>query len=125
MDRVDPLTLLWFAGWLVALFALFALGLRLPLQPRLRRPAALAYSIGVVLATLGTGVLANVALVRHDEHFDLTREGVFTPSKQAEQVVDLLRRDVKLTYFYQAQQPEGRRAKDMVEVLGRRNPRLH
>src|SRR5262249_41827893 len=70
-------------------------------------------------------VLANAALVLHDAHFDLTREGVFTPSRQAEQVVDLLRRDVRLTYFYQAQHQEGRRAKDMVEVLGRRNPHLH
>ena len=125
MDRVDPLNLLWFAGWLVALAALFALGLRLPLQPRLRRPAALAYAIGVVVATLGIGGLANVALVRHDEHFDLTREGVFTPSKQAEDVVDRLRQDVSLTYFYQSQHQEGLRAKEMVEVLGRRNPRLH
>ena len=32
---------------------------------------------------------------------------------------------MKLTYFYQSQDQEGRRAKDMVEVLGRRNPRLH
>ena len=31
---------------------------------------------------------------------------------------------MKLTYFYQAQDQQGRRAKDMVEVLGRRNPRL-
>jgi hypothetical protein len=69
--------------------------------------------------------LANVALVLHDAHFDLTREGVFTPAKQAENVVDRLSRDVKLTYFYQSQDQEGLRAKDMVEVLGRRNPRLH
>ncbi|HMH78558.1 MAG TPA: Gldg family protein, partial [Candidatus Udaeobacter sp.] len=34
-------------------------------------------------------------------------------------------RDVKLTYFYQSQHREGLRAKDMVEVLGRRNPHLH
>ena len=57
MDRVDPINLLWFAGWLVALAALFALGLRLPLQPRLRRPAALAYVAGIVAATLGIAVL--------------------------------------------------------------------
>ncbi len=93
---------------------LFALGLRLPLQPRLRRLPALGYVVGVVVATFGIVALSNVALVLHDAHFDLTREGVFTPSKQAETVVDRLSRDVKLTYFYQSQDQEGRRAKDMV-----------
>ena len=125
MDRVDPTNLLWFAGWAVALAVLFALGLRLPLQPRLRRPAALAYTVGIVIATLGFAVLANVALVRHDEHFDLTRERVFTPSRQALEVVDRLRQDVTLTYFYQSEHQQGLRARDMVEILGRRNPRLH
>jgi hypothetical protein len=125
MDRLDVVNTLWFAGWLAALAVLFALGLRLPLQPRLRRLPALGYVTGVVVTTLGLAALSNVALVLHDAHFDLTREGVFTPSKQAEDVVDRLHRDVKLTYFYQSQHQEGLRAKDMVEVLGRRNPRLH
>jgi hypothetical protein len=125
MDRLDVVNSVWFVVWLAALGVLFVLGARLPLQPRLRRPLAFAYGAGIILVTLGIAVLANMALVLHDAHFDLTREGVFTPSRQAEQVVDRLRRDVKLTYFYQAQHQEGRRAKDMVEVLGRRNPRLH
>jgi len=125
MDRLDFVNTLWFVGWLAAVVALFVLGLRLPLQPSLRRLPALAYVAGIVVATLGLAALANLALVLHDAHFDLTREGVFTPSKQAEGVVDRLRRDVKLTYFYQAQDQQGRRAKDMMEVLARRNPRLH
>ena len=125
MDRPDLVNVVWFVGWLVALAVLFGLGLRLPLQPRLRRLPALVYTVAVVAAALGVAALANVALVLHDAHVDLTREGVFTPSKQAEHVVDRLDRDVKLTYFYQSQDQEGRRAKDMVEVLGRRNPRLH
>ena len=125
MDRLDVVNALWFGGWLVAVAVLLGLGLRLPLQPRLRRLPALGYVIGIVVAALGLAALANVALVLHDAHFDLTREGIFTPSKQAESVVDRLSRDVKLTYFYQAQDQEGRRAKDMVEVLGRRNPYLH
>jgi len=124
MDRLDVINTIWFVGWLIALAVLLVLGLRLPLQPRLRRLPALGYAAGIVAATLGLTALANVALVLHDAHFDLTREGVFTPSHQAEQVVDRLRRDVKLTYFYQSQDQEGRRAKDMVEVLGRRNPHL-
>jgi hypothetical protein len=124
MDRLDGINTIWFGGWLIAVATLFALGLRLPLLPRLRRFPALAYTGAIVATTLGVAVLANVALVLHDVHFDLTREGVFTPSKQAETVVDRLRQDVKLTYFYQAQDQAGRRARDMVEVLGRRNPRL-
>src|SRR6185369_1787194 len=115
MDRLDFVNTLWFVGWLAAVVALFVLGLRLPLQPSLRRLPALAYVAGIVVATLGLAALANLALVLHDAHFDLTREGVF----------DRLRRDVKLTYFYQAQDQQGRRAKDMMEVLARRNPRLH
>jgi ABC-type uncharacterized transport system len=125
MDRLDAINTIWFAGWLIAVAALFTLGLRLPLLPRLRRFPALAYTAAIVAATLGVAVLANVALVLHDVHFDLTREGVFTPSKQAETVVDRLHQEVRLTYFYQAQDQAGRRAREMVEVLGRRNPHLH
>ena len=124
MDRVDGVNALWFAGWLVAVGALFVLGLRLPRLPRLRGLPALGYAAVIVAAALGVAVLANVALVLHDVHVDLTREAVFTPSRQAETVVDRLRQDVKLTYFYQAQDQAGRRAREMVEVLGRRNPRL-
>jgi ABC-type uncharacterized transport system len=125
MDRPDGINTLWFAGWLVAVAVLFALGLRLPLMPRLRRLPRLAYEGALVIVTIGLAILANVALVLHDVHFDLTREAVFTPSKQAETVVDRLHQDVKLTYFYQGQDQAGRRAKDMVEVLGRRNMHLH
>jgi hypothetical protein len=124
MNGVDAINALWFAGWLVAVGVLFVLGLRLPRLPRLRGVPALGYAAGIVAAALGVAVLANVALVLHDVHVDLTREAVFTPSRQAETVVDRLRQDVKLTYFYQAQDQAGRRARDMVEVLGRRNPRL-
>src|SRR5262252_10862436 len=113
MDRLDVVNTIWFAVWLGALMLLFWLGLRLPLQPRLRRLPALGYAIAIVVATLGVVALANVAIVLHDAHFDLTREGVFTPAPQAENVVDRLRQDVKLTYFFQAQDREGRRAKDM------------
>ena len=115
---------MWFAGWLAAVLLLFGLGTRLPLQPRFRRVTAVAYATSVIAAVVAVGALANVALSLHDVHFDLTREQVFTPSRQAEQVVDSLDQQVKLTYFYQAQDPAGKRARDMVEVLGRRNPFL-
>ncbi len=79
MDQVDAINALWFAGWLVAVGALFVLGLRLPRLPRLRGLPALGYAAAIVVAALGVAVLANVALVLHDVHVDLTREAVFTP----------------------------------------------
>jgi hypothetical protein len=124
LSRLDVVNSLWFAVWLAAVLLLFGLGVRLPLQPRLRRLAAVAYTTGVIAAVVAIAALANVAVTLHDVHFDLTREQVFTPSRQAEHVVDSLDRPVKLTYFYQAQDPAGKRARDMVEVLGRRNPLL-
>jgi hypothetical protein len=124
VSRLDVVNSLWFAGWLIAVLALFVLGLRLPLQPRLPRVAAAAYTTAVVASVAALAALANVALFFHDVHFDLTRERVFTPSRQAQQLVDELDRHVELTYFYQAQDPAGKRARDMVQVLGRRNPLL-
>jgi hypothetical protein len=128
MEHSDPLActnLLWFAGWCVALLVLFVLGLRLPLQPRVSRLTGLGYATGTVIAALVLAVLANAALVVHDVHFDLTRERVFTPSRQALEVVDRLSQDVELTYFYHGQDPNGKRLKDMLMMLGRRNARLH
>ena len=128
MEHYEPAALhnvLWFSGWCLALLVLFVLGIRLPLQTRWRRFGSLVYTTGAVVAASALVVLANVALVVHDVHFDLTREGVFTPSRQALEVVDRLQQDVDLTYFYQAQDAQGKRLKELLEVLGRRNPRLH
>ena len=124
MSGLDVVDVLWFVGWLVAMLVLFWLATRLPLQPGLRRPATIAYTSALVAGVVAVAALANVALVRHDAHVDLTREQIFTPSREAEAVVDGLRQDVKLTYFFQAQDPAGKRARDMVQVLARRNPRL-
>ena len=117
--------LLWFVGWCVAMLVLFGLGIRLPLQRRLSHWMGVAYTAGSVVAAIVVTVLANVALAGHDVHFDLTRERVFTPSRQALEVVDRLSQDVALTYFYHAQDPNGKRLKELMAVLGRRNPRLH
>jgi hypothetical protein len=54
----------------------------------------------------------------------MTREKIFTPSQQAMAVVDQLRQPVKLTYFYRGQDPAGRRMKDVLDVMGRRNALL-
>ena len=120
----DAINALWFGGWLGALLLLFLLALRLPLQWRRPRLPAFVGSALVVAAAVGTVVLANVALSRHDVHVDLTRDRAFTPSRQAEEVVQSLTRDVRLTYFYHAADQNGRRAKALLEVLGRRHPHL-
>ena len=39
-------------------------------------------------------------------------------------MVDRLDRPVQLTYFFQGQDPNGRRAADIMEIMGRRNPLL-
>lgn len=120
----DALDLLWFGGWLAALAVLCVVALRLPLDVRRRGILRAVYVCGVPAAAVAVVVLANAALMRHDVHIDLTRERTFTPSRAAEEVVASLTREVKLTYFYHARDEAGRRAKHLVEVLGRHNPLL-
>jgi hypothetical protein len=82
----------WFAGWLLAVLILFFASLRLPLQTRLTPRKSLLLNAAVVIAALAVTVFANIGLILHDVHIDLTREKVFTPSQQAMKVVDNRRR---------------------------------
>jgi ABC-type uncharacterized transport system len=112
----------WFAGWLVAVVLLFLAALRLPLALGLTRWRAIVLHGAVVAIAVLATALANVALTLNDAHVDLTREKIFTPSAQAMQVVDGLKERVRLTYFYRSQDPEGRRVKEVLGVMARRNP---
>ena len=114
--------LLWAAGWLAAMLALFWAGLRLPLQTRLGRWRNWLYTGVVVAAALGLCALANSALTLHDGHIDLTREKIYTPSAAAMRVVEGLDREVRVTYFYHSQDAAARRARDILQVMQRRNP---
>ena len=106
-----------------ALSLLFVAGLRLPAgAPGWPRWAA---RVGAVAGGLAAVVLANVALYRHDLHFDLTASRAFTLAPEVEQLARSLRQDVELIYFYQKQDPAGRAAKTLVEIMGRTHPRLH
>jgi len=116
--------LVLFAGWLVAVVLLFLAGSRLPLAVRHGRFRAIAFHAAIVVAAVGVAVLANVALTLNDAHFDLTREKIYTPSAQAMKVVDDLTQPVRLTYFYRSQDPEGRRVREVLGVMARRNPLL-
>jgi hypothetical protein len=114
---------LWFGAVLGALLVLFAAGIRVPsARTGWRRVLARA---GLVAVAATCTLLANVALYRHDAHFDVTRSQAFTPSPEAQRVIASLAEDVELTYFFQKQNPAARAAKRMVEVMGRTNPRLH
>jgi gliding motility-associatede transport system auxiliary component len=115
--------LLWFAGWFLAVVVLFAAGLRLPLAP-LSGVWARLYAVGCVAAGIGVWVLSNVAIVLNDTHIDLTREKIYTPSADALAVVDELKTPVRITYFYRSDDPVGRRAADILGVMGRRNSLL-
>lgn len=68
---------------LVALFFLFAAGLRLPVARAgwYRRCAQGLVILGSAALTL----FADMALYRHDVHFDVTHERPFTPSPEARQ----------------------------------------
>lgn len=114
---------LWFLVVLGALLLLFTAGTRLP-SARAGWRRGLART-GLIAGAAALTLLANVALYRHDVHFDVTRSHAFTPSPEAQRVVAALGEDVDLTYFYQKQNPAGRAAKRMVEIMGRGNPRLH
>lgn len=114
--------MIWFVCTIAALALLLAAGLRVPAPAAGTRRVALRVLLvaGACAATLA----ANVALYKHDAHFDLTREQAFTPAPETLRVVRGLTQDVELTYFYQKQNPAGRSAKTMVELLGKLNPRL-
>jgi hypothetical protein len=120
--QIELQPLLWGIGWLVAVSVLFWAGLRLPLQTRLGRWQNWLYTGGVVGAGFALFTLANVALALHDGHIDLTREKIYTPSAAAMRVVAALSREVRVTYFYHSQDPAGRRARDILELMHRRNP---
>ena len=128
MDKVDGIeTRCWFAR--------LAARRRRPVRrwasgcaasPRLRGLPALALRRGHRRwPPSAVAVLANVALVLHDAHVDLTREARLHAVQAGRDGGRPLRQDVQAHVLLPgARIRAGRRAKDMVEVLGRRNPSL-
>jgi hypothetical protein len=118
----DAAGALWFCGVIGALLVLFAAGLR----ARVPAPVLLRWLVrgAVVAAATAATILANVALYRHDLQLDVTREHAFTPSAEAQRIVLGLSQPVKLTYFYQKQDPAGRGAAGILRLMARLNPQL-
>ena len=112
---------LLFIGWTVALIGVFALALRLP--PRLGGPRhrAALFNLLLAVAAVAVAYLANVAVLRHDVHFDLSREGLNTPPPQLAAVIDGLSSDIALTYFYNSADPYALKATELLTVASRRN----
>jgi hypothetical protein len=113
---------LYFGAWCAAMLLIFSLGLRLPLYPR-GRLARIA-SPSIVTAALVLALLGNIALYRHDEHFDATVSGRFTPPPELQTIARSLQDDVVLTYFYNSKDDDAYAAKQVLAVVGRQHPRL-
>ena len=113
-----------FAAWSLTLLMLFVLAVRLPLRGRGSRWTAWASNALIVGGALGAVIAGNVALYRHDVHFDATREGLNTPPRQLTDLVDQLRSPLSLAYFYNASDPNAIRTRDMIETAARNHPLL-
>src|SRR3954471_3697814 len=121
-DRISNSLL--FAAWSLTLLTLFALATRLPLRGRGSRWTAWATNALIVCGALGAVIAANVALYRHDVHFDATREGLNTPPQQLIDVADQLRSPLSLAYFYNASDPNALATRDMISTAARNHPLL-
>ncbi|MBO0736537.1 MAG: Gldg family protein [Alphaproteobacteria bacterium] len=113
---------LYFGSWCAAMLLIFSLGLRLPLHPR--GPLARLLAPGLIATAFGLVLFGNVALYRHDAHFDATVTGRYTPPPELEKVARQLRGDVVLTYFYNSKDENADAAKQVLAVAARRYPHL-
>ena len=112
----------YFGAWCAAMLLIFSLGLRLPLHPRGRLARFAAASL--MGAAFALALLGNIALYRHDAHFDATVGGRFTPPPELEKVARSLQGDVALTYFYNSKDGYAAAAKQVLAVAARRHPHL-
>ena len=113
---------LLFAAWSLTLLALFTLALRLPLRGSGSRLSAWVTTVLVTAAAIAIVVAANVALFRHDVHFDVSREGRNTPPSQLTTVIGNLRAPLSLTYFYNAGDVNALAAKELIAIAAHGHP---
>ncbi len=118
--------LAWFAGWLLAVAALFHAGVTLPgaLAALPHRGARRVLAGAATIAAVAFVVLAGAALGRIERQFDLTIARTFTPDPAALAVAAGVDRPVQLTYFYRGDDPVGVRAKRVIERMGASNAHL-
>jgi hypothetical protein len=118
----DVANCLLFAAWALTLLALFMLALRLPLRGRGSRLSAWISTALVTGAAIAITIGANIALYRHDVHFDVSREGRNTPPAQFAAVIDHLHRPLSLTYFYNSGDGNALIARDLMAIAARGHP---
>jgi ABC-2 type transport system permease protein len=117
--------LLFFASWCAATLTLFVLGLRLPLRIPGSRARAVLYNAALVAGAVTVAWLANVAIFRHDVYLDVSRDASNTPPPQLESVLDGLKSEVSLTYFYNHSDRNAIDAKNLLIVASRQNRHFH
>ncbi|SDH18749.1 ABC-type uncharacterized transport system [Bradyrhizobium sp. Rc2d] len=103
----------------LTLLALFIVAIRLPLRSG---GSAWLANTSIVLAAIAVVIGANVALYRHDLHFDVSREGRNTPPQQLTDVIAQLRVPLSLTYFYNAGDANAVNVKELVQTAARNHP---
>ena len=91
------------------------LALRLPLRGRGSRLSAWISTALVTIGAVVVVIAANVALYRHDVHFDVSREGRNTPPAQFTAVIDHLQAPLALTYFYNNGDDNALIARDLID----------
>ena len=111
-------------AWSLTLLTLFMLAIRLPLRGSGSRLSAWVANGFIAFAAIAVVTAANVALYRHDVHFDVTREGRNTPPRQLTDVVDHLHAPLSLTYFYNAGDPNALAVRDLIAIAARNHPLL-
>ena len=114
-----------FGAWCAALALLFLLGLRLPLRLRGAAYRSILANAAITGAAIAIVIVANIALYRHDVHFDLTRVGRYTAPPELETIAASLAQDVGLVYFYNAADDNALTAREALAALARRRPHLH
>jgi hypothetical protein len=113
--------LLLFAAWLAAMLLLLALALHLPARIAGPRYRAALWNGLLAAAAIVITYAANVAVFRHDVHLDLSREGVNTPPPALESVVEGLKSDIRLTYFYNNADDNAVGARELLAIAARQN----
>jgi hypothetical protein len=115
---------LLFVAWSLTLLTLFVLAIRLPLRGSGSRVSAWVASALIASAAVAVVIAANVALYRHDVHFDVTREGGNTPPRQLTDAIGHLHAPLSLTYFYNAGDANALAVRDLVTIAARDQPFL-
>jgi hypothetical protein len=120
----EPSDGLLFVAWWLTLLALFMIAIRVPLRGSGSRWSAWMVNALIGSAAIAVVIVANIALYRHDVHFDVTREGRNTPPQQLTEVIDHLHAPLSLTYFYNAGDPNAVAVRDLIDIAARNHPLL-